>query len=193
MHPENPENIVVGRDEIYRGKVVHLRVDTIQLPGGITAIREVVHHPGGVVALPLLEDGRLLLIRQYRYPIQKFILELPAGKLDSRQSPLDTMRRELEEEAGYRAGNWSHECTFYTSPGISDEILHLFTARDLTPVPQRLEEGEHITVETYTLDQCLDKVDSGEIVDGKTLLGILWHLRKNILKSLRKPVDLLNG
>jgi len=178
MMLENPENVVLKRDVIYRGKVVNLQVDTIQLPRGRTAIREVVQHPGGVVAVPVMDDGRLLLVRQYRYPLQEFILELPAGKLDSRQSPLDTIRRELEEEAGYAAATWSHECAFYTSPGFSDELLHLFVARDLRPVEQRLEEGEHITVEVHTLDQCLEKMAAGEIADGKTILGILWYRRK---------------
>jgi ADP-ribose pyrophosphatase len=172
---ENPETKLLAHDLIYHGKVVDLIVDTISLPSGQSAIREVVKHPGGVVAIPRLEDGRLLLIRQFRYPLQKFIFEFPAGKLDSGQTPADTMHRELEEETGYRAAEMIHLSSFYTSPGFCDEIIHLFLASGLIPVGQRLEDGEHIVVEKYTLDECLRMVKSGEIADAKTILGILWY------------------
>jgi ADP-ribose pyrophosphatase len=142
-----------------------------------------VHHPGGVTAVPLLDDGRLLLIRQFRYPIGKFILELPAGKMDSGQTPLDTMAREMEEETGYRAGSLSYQFSFYTTPGISDELIHLFVARELTPCAQRLEEGEHITVEAYSPGECLEKVRTGEIKDAKTIIGILWYILNHSQKS----------
>jgi len=172
---QNPETAVAKHDVLYRGKVVDLFVDTVRLPSGRNVIREVVHHPGGVVAVPILEDGRLLLIRQFRYPLQKYILEFPAGKLDSGQSPLDTMRRELEEETGCRAEVLRYEFSFHTSPGFCDEIIHLFFASGLTHIAQRLEEGEHITVERYTLEECLHMIQTGEIADGKTILGLLWY------------------
>jgi ADP-ribose pyrophosphatase len=189
MKNENPETAVVEHKEIYSGKIVILHVDTIRQPSGRNTIREVVLHPGGVTAVPILDDGRILLIRQFRYPIGKFILELPAGKLDSGQSPLDTVARELEEEIGYRAGRLTHECTFYTTPGISNESIHLFMARELTPCAQRLEEGEHITVEAHSVEECLQKIQTGEINDGKTILGILWYQTKFILKSNPHPAD----
>lgn len=175
MSNANPETAVLSHQEIYRGKIVTLNVDTIQQASGKTTIREVVLHPGGVTAVPVLEDGRLLLIRQFRYAIGKYILELPAGKLDSGQSPLETMAREIEEETGYCAGSLTHECTFYTSPGFCNESIHLFLARDLTLKAQRLEEGEHITVEACSLEECLQKIQTGDIADGKTILGILWY------------------
>jgi ADP-ribose pyrophosphatase len=171
---QNPETALVARDLIYKGKIVDLEVDTISLPSGRNAIREVVKHPGGVVAVPLMEDGRLLLIRQFRYPLQKYILEFPAGKLDSGQSPLDTIHRELEEETGYRAAQMDYQFSFHTSPGFCNEIIHLFLASGLTPVAQRLEEGEHITVEGYSLKDCLQMIGNGDIADAKTILGILW-------------------
>ena len=115
---QNPETTVAQHDVLYRGKVVDLFVDTVRLPSGRNVIREVVHHPGGVVALPVLDDGRLLLIRQFRYPLQKYILEFPAGKLDSGQSPLDTMRRELEEETGYQCGGPALRVLLSHLPGI---------------------------------------------------------------------------
>ena len=190
MNQENPETAVLSHQEIYSGKIVKLHVDTIRQASGRTTIREVVLHPGGVAAIPVLKDGRLLLIRQFRYPIGKFILEIPAGKLDSGQSPLETIAREIEEETGYCAGVLTHECTFYTTPGISDESIHLFLARELTLKAQRLEEGEHITVEAYTLEECLEKIRAGEINDGKTILGILWYHQMNqVVKSNPLPAD----
>lgn len=178
MESRNPEADIIDHQEPYSGKIVTLHVDTIRLASGNEAIREVVIHPGGVTAVPILDDSRLLLIRQFRYPIGKYIFELPAGKLDSGQSPLETMARELEEEIGYRAGLLNHEGSFYTTPGISNELIHLYSAHNLTPCPQRLEEGEHITLQAFTLEECLDKIKTGEICDGKTILGILWHQMK---------------
>jgi ADP-ribose pyrophosphatase len=175
MESQNPEKEVLAHQEIYRGKIVGLDVDTIRQASGGATVREVVLHPGGVTAVPVLDDGRLLLIRQFRYAIGKFILELPAGKLDSGQPPKETVARELEEEIGYTAGTLEYKTTFYTTPGISNEAIHFFIARDLVPCIQRLEEGEHITVEAYTVYDCLEMIRTGEISDGKTILGILWY------------------
>jgi ADP-ribose pyrophosphatase len=182
MEYKNPETAIIHHQEVYRGKIVTLHVDTIRQASGGTTIREVVLHPGGVTAVPVLDDGRIILIRQFRYPIQKFILELPAGKLDSGQSPMDTVARELQEEIGYCAGALSYEGTFYTTPGICNESIHFFIARNLTQTAQQLEEGEHIIVEPYSLEECLQKIATGEICDGKTILGILWYQMK-FLKS----------
>lgn len=178
MKEANPESVVVERREVYRGKIVGLNVDTVELPSGTRAIREVVLHPGGVVAVPVRDDGRLLLIRQFRYPLGKFILELPAGKLDSGLSPRETVARELEEETGCRAASLEHEFSFYTTPGVCNEIIHFFIARGLTPVPTDHQEGEHITIEAYSPEECMRMIESGEIADAKTILGILWYLKK---------------
>jgi ADP-ribose pyrophosphatase len=115
-----------------------------------------------------------VLIRQFRYSLGKFIWEIPAGKLDSGQTPLDTIARELEEEIGYTAGTLTEICSFYTSPGFCDEIIHLFIARNLVPCDRRPETGEHIIPEARTLDECLRMITRGEIMDGKSVLGILW-------------------
>lgn len=178
MESVNPETDILDHQEPYRGKIVTLHVDTIRQASGRETLREVVRHPGGVAAIPILDDSRLLLIRQFRYAIGKYIYEIPAGKMDTGQPPLETMARELEEETGYSAGVLSHECSFYPTPGISDELIHLFTARDLIPCSQKLEEGEHITLEAMSPQECLDRIRKGEICDGKTILGILWHLMK---------------
>jgi len=179
---ENPETLVVEHREVYKGKIVNLHVDTVRLASGRTVVREVVRHPGGVVVIPVLDDGRLLLVRQFRYPLQKFILEFPAGKLDTNQPPLETIMRELEEESGHLAASMEYQFSFYTTPGISDEIIHFYLATKLTPVSQHLEEGEHITVETYTVEQCLEMIGTGEIADGKTILALLWFRLKNGVK-----------
>jgi ADP-ribose pyrophosphatase len=189
MEYKNPETAVLSHQEVYHGKIVTLHVDTIRQESGKTTLREVVLHPGGVTAVPVLDDGRILLIRQFRYPIGKFILELPAGKLDSGQSPLDTVARELEEEIGYRARTLSYETTFYTTPGICNETIHLFVAKDLIQSTQRLEEGEHITLEAYTLEECLKMIATEEINDGKTILGILWHKMRSEIRSLKSGIN----
>ena len=183
MESENPETSLITHKEVYSGKIVTLHVDTIRQKSGGTTIREVVLHPGGVTAVPILDDGRLLLIRQFRYPLGKYIYELPAGKLDSGQPPMETMARELKEETGYRAGVLAYQCTFYTTPGISNECIHLFTASGLTQSTQDLEEGEHITVEARSLQECLKMMENGEICDGKTILGILWYRMKLMSSS----------
>jgi len=187
MDYKNPETAILSHQEVYRGKIVTLNVDTIRQASGRDTIREVVLHPGGVTAVPVLQDGRILLIRQFRYPIGKFILELPAGKLDSGQPPLETVAREIEEETGYCAGLITQEGAFYTTPGISNESIHLFFAHDLTLKTQRLEEGEHITVEAYSLEECLQMIRTGEINDGKTILGILWYHYMNQVLKVNPP------
>jgi ADP-ribose pyrophosphatase len=182
---QNPEITVVKHEEIYRGRVVDLVVDTVRMPSGRDAVREVVKHPGGVVAVPVLEDGRLLLIRQFRYPLQKYILEFPAGKLDSGQTPLENVKRELEEETGYRAEVMRYEFSFHTSPGFCDEIIHFFIAEGLTYVAQRLEEGEHISVISHTVDECLQMIKTGAIADAKTIIGLLWYQQRSCHEESR--------
>ena len=182
MSEPNPESNVLKHERLYDGKIIQLHVDKILLPSGNEAIREVVVHPGGVVAVPILDDGRLLLIRQFRYALKKHILEFPAGKLEGSQSPDEAIARELEEETGYSAGSLTHQCSFYMSPGISTEIVHLFVARNLKPVPQQLEEGEHIVVEPHELKECLEFARLGEIRDGKTLLGLFWYSHEIFMK-----------
>jgi len=174
MEEKNPETGLLRR-ESYNGKILRLQVDTIRLETGETALREVVRHPGGVAAIPVLDDGRIVLIRQFRYPLGKFIWEIPAGKLDSGQSPRDTIARELEEEIGCVAGSLTQACSFYSSPGFCDEVIRLFVAKNLTPCPPRPETGEHITPETRSLAECLQMISSGEIMDGKSILGLLWY------------------
>ena len=173
MNEKNPETEILNRREVYSGKIVRLHVDTIRQESGVSAVREVVIHPGGVAAVPVLDDGRIVLIRQFRYPLGKYIWEIPAGKLDSDQTPRDTIARELEEEIGYTAGTLTEMGSFYSSPGFCDEIIHLFVAHELVPCIRRPETGEHITPDARSLDECLKMIAAGEIMDGKSVIGIL--------------------
>jgi len=167
----------LGRDIVYRGKVFDLIVDRVQYPSGNTGVREIAHHPGGAVVVPLLDDGRVLLVKQLRYPFGKHIHELPAGKLGPGEEPGAAAARELEEETGYRAGSLEPLTSIYTTPGFCDEVLHLFlaTALQLSPGGPRREEGEFsMTVEPMAPAQALAMVESGEIRDAKTIVGLFW-------------------
>ena len=144
-------------------------------PDGVEHVREVVRHPGAVVILPLLDDGRLCLIRNYRVAVDQTLLELPAGTLEPGEDPAETAVRELAEETGYRAGHIEHLLTFCMSPGILDEQMHLYLARQLQPGPMALEAGEDIQPMLCTWDESLEMVRRGEIRDAKTLVGLLYY------------------
>lgn len=131
--------------------------------------RDVVVHPGAAVMLPILDDRRIVMIRNYRYSIERELWELPAGTLEPEEEPIDTAHRELIEETGYRAGCLTPLMSFYTSPGILTEWMHAFVATDLTPVPQKLERGERIVVEAVPMPDVRRRLLEGEFIDGKTI------------------------
>ncbi|HMN95431.1 MAG TPA: NUDIX hydrolase [Phycisphaerales bacterium] len=146
--------------------------------GAAPVIRDIVRHPGAVAVVAALDDGRLVLVRNFRVAVDAWLVELCAGKLESGEEPADAARRELEEETGYAARSIVPMGSFYTSPGFADERMHLFAASGLTPVPQRLERGEQIEVVRHTFDELLAMIDSGELRDGKTIAGLmLWSRR----------------
>ena len=161
-----------GRREIYRGRVVHLGVETVALPNGATVELEVIRHPGASAVVPLTDDGRVLLIRQYRHAAGGFIYEIPAGKLDPGEDPVSCAARELEEEIGYRAGHLEHLLTFFTTPGFTDEIIHIYLATGLTAGTQQLEHDEILTVVPLPLADALARIRDGTIRDGKTIIGL---------------------
>lgn len=148
-----------------------------RLKDGALHSREVVQHPGAVVILPLLADGRVCLIRNYRMTVGETLLELPAGTLDAGEDPDETARRELTEETGYRAGRWEKLLEFYMSPGILTEKMHLYLATDLTAGPADLEPEEEIQVQLTPWDDALKLVDSGQIHDAKSLVDLLFYDR----------------
>jgi len=163
---------VDGRREIYRGRVVNLGVETVTLPNGVTVELEVIRHQGASAVVPLQEDGTVLLIRQYRHAAGGFIYEIPAGKLDPGENPLECAKRELEEETGRRAECLRHLVTFFTTPGFTDEIIHIYLATGLTPGTQHLEHDEVLEVVEMPLGQAIQRIADGTIRDGKTIIGL---------------------
>jgi ADP-ribose pyrophosphatase len=158
---------------VYEGHVLDLDVDDVEEPGGVRGRREVVRHRGSVAMLPVDADGRVLLVRQYRYAVSSYVWELPAGRLDAGETPEEGARRELVEEAGLEAGRVEPMLSFFTTPGFCDEVIHVFRATDLRTVPARPEEDERIEPTWFPLDDALAMIDRGEIKEGKTLIALL--------------------
>ena len=167
---------VLKSTEIYRGKLVRLNVDRVIEPGGVRAEREVVHHPGSVVVLAHSDDGRIVLVRQYRYAAKQFLWELVAGGLEPRERPLAAARRELLEETGYRAKKFRPLFDFFPSPGILSEKMFLVEATELTQSRAQPDPDERIEVGHFTPVQVMRMIKSRRIRDAKTLVGILWFL-----------------
>jgi len=168
----------------YSGKVFNLIVDEIEYASGNRAIREIADHPGGAVVVPVLEDGSLLLVRQFRYPMKKDMIELPAGKLAPGEDPMVCAGRELQEETGYTAEKLTKLSAIYTTPGFCNELLHIYLAQGLkkSVSGQQLEEGElNLTVKQVPFQQAINMIQKGEIVDSKTICGIL--LAEKILRK----------
>ena len=157
----------------YHGVVVDVTADIVSLPGGGTSVREVVHHPGGVCIAAVDGDGNIYVERQFRYPFGKHLTELPAGKLEKGEDPFEAAQRELSEETGLTAGEWTKLGSIYVSPGISTEELHLYLARDLHQGQTHLDPNEFLDVEKMPLSQLLDRITAGDIHDAKTVVGAL--------------------
>jgi ADP-ribose diphosphatase len=168
---------------VYDGKVLALDVDEVVEPGGVRVTREVVRHRGSVAALPVKEDGSLILVRQHRYAVGEALWELPAGRLDGGETPEAGVQRELTEEIGQRAGRLEKIAFFYTSPGFSDESLHLFRATDLRAEKAVGDEDERIELGTFTLAEATAMIGSGELRDGKTLVALLLELNRGRRKA----------
>jgi ADP-ribose pyrophosphatase len=175
MEPK-PEYQLHERKEIYRGRIVNLMVDSITTGNGVATIREVFQHPGGAAVVPLLPDGTVLLVKQFRYPMGEYLLELPAGKIDNQEPPEETAARELAEEVGFQAGSMKKIAEFYSTPGFCDEILHIYLAADLTPVESHQDDDEEIEIVRLSLPELKKLMEAGQIRDGKTLIGIQYLL-----------------
>ncbi len=157
----------------YKGKVFDHQVDEIQYESGNIGIREIAVHPGGAVVIPVKDDGKIILVRQFRYPLQKTLIELPAGKLEKGEDPLICAARELEEETGYKAKEIKKLGSIYTAPGYCTEILHIYSAKGLTAGNHHREEGEQgMEIIELSLEEIEKMIISGKIDDGKTIVGI---------------------
>lgn len=173
------EEKTLERKEIYHGAIIDLYLDTVKVPNGDTAKRELVFHPGGVAVIPILEDGRMLLVRQFRKPLERIMLEIPAGKIekDEGRHPDETAKRELEEETGFRAHSWQKLAEMALSPGFANEVLHIYLAEDLVkvenPLPQ--DEDEVIELVAMTLAELKAAVKSGAIYDAKTIYAVTYY------------------
>ncbi|MHB8779899.1 MAG: NUDIX hydrolase [Candidatus Geothermincolia bacterium] len=177
---------LIERKSIFGGKVIRVYLDQVRLPDGVVAEREVVEHGGAVGIVPVDEDGTVTLVRQYRHATGESLLEIPAGKLDRGEAPEECAYRELEEEVGLTTGHLRKLSEFYTSPGFSNEVLHLFLAEDLTVTEAAPEDDEFLEVETMPLAEALDLVLRRDIRDSKTVAGIALAC---VLKGVR-PGDL---
>lgn len=170
-------NFKIKNSEIkFQGKVFDLRVDEIVYDSGNEGIREVAVHPGGAVVVPVKNDGRIVMVKQFRYPMQKRLIELPAGKLNKGEDPFVCAVRELEEETGYKPDSVTKLGAICTTPGFCTEILHIYLAKNLIPGNHNREEGEYgMEILEFTLDEIEEKIRTGEIMDSKTICGIYMY------------------
>jgi ADP-ribose pyrophosphatase len=159
---------------LFRGRVIQLKVERVLEPGGVKTTREVVCHPGSVVIIPHLPDGRIIMVRQYRHAARESLWELVAGGIEPGETPRQCARRELLEEAGYHARVLKPLLQFYSSPGILTEKMHLVDARELTPSHTKPDADERLETGFFRLDEIMKMMRAGKIRDGKTLVGILW-------------------
>ena len=162
----------IDSKKIFEGRVFDVSVDTVR-EGDQTYVREVVHHPGSAVILPVFDDGTVALVKQYRHPAVKYLLELPAGTLNDRELPEVGAARELEEELGLVAGRLEKLCEFFVSPGFFSEKMWLYLATDLRETAQRLEDDEAIEIVRLPIDRALQMITDNEIEDSKTIIGLL--------------------
>lgn len=173
----NLKEKTVNSKRLYEGRTINLRLDTVILPDGNQAKREIVEHPGAVSIVPVLNDGTVILVNQFRAPIGRIMLEIPAGKLEQGETPAVCAARELSEETGFTAEKLEHKGTFFTTPGFSDEIMYLYIASGLKPADSHPDFDEFLDVEKISLDDLLKMAEKGEIIDAKTLVGIFVAAR----------------
>ena len=169
--PENPR--LVSSEIVYHGKLFDVRLDDLQMPGGVRAKREIIRHPGAVCMVPVDADGRLVLVTQYRHAAGRRLLELPAGTLEPGEEPGATVVRELQEEIGMRPGKVEALGGFFVAPGYTTEYIWLFVCTDLVPARLDGDDDEDIEVERATVTEALAAIESGGICDAKSVVGIL--------------------
>ena len=164
----------LSSEPVFDGRLLKVRRDTVRLSDGHETVREWITHPGAVVAIAVLDNGKLLFERQFRYPLRRVFLELPAGKIDVDEHPLDTAKRELREETGYKAKTWRQLATMHPCIGYSDERIEIFWAQGLTYIGHERDHGEFLDVIELSLADALLAVRDGDITDGKTISALMW-------------------
>ncbi|HZN04324.1 MAG TPA: NUDIX hydrolase [Candidatus Polarisedimenticolia bacterium] len=163
----------LSTERVYAGRLLKIDRDRVLLPNGGTTELEMVRHPGAAAVVPFITDQEILLVRQFRYAAQGFIYEVPAGTLHQGEAPEACAAREVQEEVGHRAGTLQHLASIYTTPGFTDEVIHLYTARDLEPAAQKLDHDEVLTVERLPFAEALRMIRDGRIVDAKSICALM--------------------
>lgn len=170
--------VALSSERVYQGRVINLRVDTVQLDDGKVSTREIVEHRGAVALVPIDEEGNVLLVKQYRRAADRELLEIPAGTLEIGEDPLDCARRELQEETGFSATTLESLTAFYPVPGYSTEFIRVYVAAGLQPALKGGDDDEEIEVVPTPFPRALEMIATGEICDGKTIIGLLTYLRR---------------
>ena len=164
----------IASTTVFDGVLLHVMSDTVRLPDGNEAVREYIRHPGACMIIAFLDERTILLERQYRYPLRRHFIELPAGKMEAGEDPLETAQRELIEECGYAAAHWRHLATLHPCIGYADERIELYLARGLTYVGRSLDDEEFLEVFAVGIDEALTWVREGRITEAKAVTGLLW-------------------
>jgi ADP-ribose pyrophosphatase len=166
------------KELVYKGNYLEYHRDHVQLPNGKITTREYLHHPGAIAVVPLLDNGDVVMVKQFRYATGSVVLEIPAGKLEPGEDPLDAARRELIEEISFEPGQMIHLTSVWTTPGFTDEIIHLYLAKDLKPCPGQMDADEFLETVTLSKAELLAYLNNPEVIDGKTALALaLTQLR----------------
>lgn len=171
----------IDSERVFDGALLHVRRDRVRMPSGRTATREYVVHPGAVLIAPRRADGRWIVERQFRYPLGRVFLEFPAGKIDGAEAPVETGRRELREEAGVEASNWTRLGRIHPVIGYSDEVIELWLAEGLTDAGRRLDDDEHLDLVEMSGAELVAAVDDGRVTDSKTVAAVYHLLRRGMV------------
>ncbi|MEJ2050966.1 MAG: NUDIX hydrolase [Calditrichota bacterium] len=161
-------------EKVYEGKLLHVYRDEVRLPDGRTSIREYIRHPGAAVMVPFLDNGNLIMERQFRYPLREELWELPAGKIDPGESPLESAKRELQEETGYRGETFTRVGILHPCIGYSNEVIYIYMVEGLTFHRDQQDKDEFVETFEIDLDDALEAVRTGRITDAKSMVGVLW-------------------
>lgn len=169
----------ISSENIYAGKIMKVKKDQVMLPDGRQGVREIVELSDAVAVLAVNDNNEVLMVRQFRYPTGGSLLEIPAGKVEQGEKPLDCAKRELEEETGCRAAVWKELCYFFTSPGFCTEKIYLYLASELSMHETKFDQDEFIEIETFNINAALGMVKDGSVIDAKTIIGILYLSNNN--------------